>query len=343
MNSVQSYAFINAKVRTKRASLLSEADYSNLCEAKDLYESILILSRTRYKEMTGRIENQTIESVEKELYFEEIRQFLKLMKISRNSVQIFLAALVLNYDGEKLKDILRSWQSKTSLPDSFYSEKITIDFPHSDLLKALDLEQFIEILKDTIFYEPLKSALTPLVTKTRLFDLEIAIDKFLYLELWKLAEKMSKTDREIVRRIVGIEIDLKNLGWIARAKKYYHLQQAELESMLIPHGYHLTKNQMRKITSTGSIGEGLSRILPGVTLPVTTELEEIQSLSALEKILDQALFVEANRAFLSFPLSIGSTVGYYYLAKYEMRNLKAIFNAKSYKLSPEETESLLVR
>ncbi|MFA4838164.1 MAG: V-type ATPase subunit [Candidatus Neomarinimicrobiota bacterium] len=343
MSDIRSYAFINAKVRAKRAFLLSEADYSDLCEAKNIYESLLILSRTRYKEMAERLESQTVESIEKELHFEEIDQFLKLMKVSRGSAQNFLDALILNYDGEKLKALLRAWQSKTPLPDSFYAGKITIDFPISDLLSAIDLEQFIELLRDTNFYEPLKSALTPLTTRNRLFDLEIAIDKFLYLELWNLTAKMSRTDQEIVRRIVGVEIDLKNLEWIARAKKYYQLQQTELESMLIPHGYHLTKNQMRKITSTGSIGDGLSRILPGVTLPVATESEEIQSLSALEIILDQALFIEANRAFLSFPLSIGSTVGYYYLAKCEMRNLKAIFNAKSYGLTPEETEALLVR
>jgi len=343
MNAVRSYGFINAKVRAKRAFLLSDVDYSDLCEAKDIYESLLILSRTRYKEMTGRLEGQTVESIEKEIHFEEIGQFLELMNISRNSAQKLFATLVLFYDGEKLKTLLRSWQSKAPLPDSFYPEKITVDFPVTDLLEALDLEQFIEILKETIFYEPLKNALTPLTTKSRLFDSEIAIDKFMYSQLWDITAKMSKTDREIIRRIVGIEIDLKNLEWIARAKKYYQLQQSELESMLIPHGYHLTKNQMHKLTSTGSIGDGLSRILPGVTIPVTTESEEIQSLSALEIILDQALFIEANRAFLSFPLSIGSTVGYYYLVKCEMRNLKSIFNAKSYGMTSEQTEALLVR
>lgn len=342
MISIRTYGYINAKVRTKRPQLLKEAIFKEMCSAKDLRDAVSILSTTRYKYILESRKIIVIEELERFLQKYEQEELRELKKSSVGPARQLLSLIAIRYDAEVLKDILRAWQNHEKNP-GWISENIDgFKFPIQKMLSANRLEQFADYFRETPFFQPFLKAAYTSDSKSLYFNLEIAIDQTVYAELWNCTADLNKTDREIVRRLIGIEIDLKNLSWIARVRQYYQHQISKIGDQLLPNGYHLKKAEIKKLIASGSVGDGLKKIFPGMGLILQVETTGIQSLKALEKILFLVLFLEANRAFRQFPLSIGSTIGYYFLVQNEVRNVRIILNSKLYGLMPQQTMALLV-
>ena len=68
-----------------------------------------------------------------------------------------------------------------------------------------------------------------------LYDYNLALDLYYYTSTWKEQKKiLKKSDLELFMRDRGSKIDLLNIQWIYRAKKYYNMKPADSYLMLIP-------------------------------------------------------------------------------------------------------------
>lgn len=56
-----------------------------------------------------------------------------------------------------------------------------------------------------------------------LFRLEVAFDHLYYANLVDAINGLDRVDREVAIRLIGVEIDLQNISWIIRFKKFYDL------------------------------------------------------------------------------------------------------------------------
>jgi V/A-type H+-transporting ATPase subunit C len=153
---------------------------------------------------------------------------------------------------------------------------------------------------------------------------------------------MNKEDHRVARRLLGIEVDLKNLDWLSRFKKYYEIPTADIGHMLLSSGYHLSMDTLREVITTGNYVKAFSSVVKGFEIPSGEKSDENAALEFMEKILYQILFVEAEKAFAQFPFSIGAIFGYFYLIRIETRNIRTLIHAKIYGLPPQSVESLLV-
>ena len=93
------------------------------------------------------------------------------------------------------------------------------NFNFSIVATSTDIADLILNLKDSIFYEPLSSLQNK--SDLRLFDYEIALDLFYFKTLWKVKDTFNKKDREVLTHTYGRQIDMLNIMWIYRTKKYY--------------------------------------------------------------------------------------------------------------------------
>ena len=87
-------------------------------------------------------------------------------------------------------------------------------------------------MQGTEYYEPLRKLRDS--NASTLFDYDLALDLYYYTTLWKEKKKvLKKSELEIFTRDIGSKIDLLNLQWIYRAKKYFKMQPADIYSMII--------------------------------------------------------------------------------------------------------------
>ncbi|MEJ2629516.1 MAG: V-type ATPase subunit, partial [bacterium] len=115
-------------------------------------------------------------------------------------------------------------------------EKIRYDLPVSDILQSENIHQLVEKLEETPYQSILVNRLSQYDKMKTVFPFEVALDKDYYSRLWNLTDSFDKRDREISKKILGLEIDLINLAWLTRYKNFYDVSSESLSTYLIPKG-----------------------------------------------------------------------------------------------------------
>lgn len=342
MASIGKYGYVNAKVRAMRSILLSATLYKNLIAAKDLNELIKLLSQTHFKDRFDQINIQDETEIEHMLLWDEIHRLQMIKKSSRGELCEIIDLFIERYDLYKLKAILRCWYSEGNNADKLIREKIIYDFPIDFILDAKRLDEIIDRLALTPFSRILKKASSDFTQKKSLFPLELALEKDYFSRFIEMGNSLGKRDSRIFRRLVGLEIDLKNLDWIGRYKTYYKMSTADIGAQLLPFGYRIDSEKIRHIIKDDNFNLALSQAIENFQTTSLGDREGGVTLETLDKFLYHILFSEARRVFGEFPFSIGSILGYYYLMRIESKNLRTLFQAKTYGLSVDEIDQLLV-
>jgi len=342
MSSIDTYGLINAKVRTMRSGFLKESQYRPLVEAKSLREFWSLLAQTRYAPLVEKVNYQDPAQVEQSFLLAEVQQLKQIQKYSRNQTRDVLNRLMQRYDGEKLKIILRSWHHQGRGADAIFPDRILYDFPIQAMMKAGDIYEIVFLLEGSPFQKVLQDKCREFAETRSLFSLELAIDRYVFRQMLDMKSFLNSRDRRIVERLIGVEIDLKNLEWIGRFKKYYQLTSAQIADYLLPHGYRLGKEQIRQFLGGDSVSKVLVQIMQGMKVDLPSEMEGELALETLDLFLKEVLMREARRAFGEFPFSIGAILGYFYLMRLEMQNLRTLVQAKQYELPPEMIDNMLL-
>ena len=89
-----------------------------------------------------------------------------------------------------------------------------------------------------------------------MFDYDLTLDQYYFSQVWKDRKKvLKKKELELYTRDCGTKLDLLNLQWIYRAKKYYHMQPADIYSLLVPIHYKLKTEQVKDLVESPSLDE----------------------------------------------------------------------------------------
>ena len=89
-----------------------------------------------------------------------------------------------------------------------------------------------------------------------LYDYNLALDLYYYTSTWKEQKKiLKKSDLELFMRDRGSKIDLLNIQWIYRAKKYYNMKPADIYLMLIPIHYKLSTELVKDMVEAPGVEE----------------------------------------------------------------------------------------
>jgi V/A-type H+/Na+-transporting ATPase subunit C len=346
MEAVREYGYINAKVRAMRSRFLTESAYRSLASARDSKELAGQLGATRYKDAFQSVLGgfQSAEAVEQALERAEITELRAIEKFSQSDSKKMVQTLLERYDAEALKAVLRLWHAKMKPSEPFPAETAAQPIPFDAVLAAQSIGQIGQLLEGTAFHESVIGSAAAYEEKKTLFPVELAIDRSLFSRIWEAGMALNGHDRTIVRGLVGIEIDLKNLDWISRFRNYYKVPFAEIGDMLLENGSRLNAESLRKMASEGRMADAFTRVLrgTGVSAPEADSAASQAQVGAMERFLSHVLLSEANRAFRGNPLSIGSILGYFYCLRIETRNLRTLFTGKRYGLTAQQLEPLLI-
>ena len=89
-----------------------------------------------------------------------------------------------------------------------------------------------------------------------LYDYDLTLNLYYFTSIWKEQKKVLKKDElELFMRDCGSKIDMLNMQWIYRAKKYYNMKPADIYLLLIPIHYKLSTEMVKEMVEAPGLTE----------------------------------------------------------------------------------------
>ncbi len=344
MRQLAKYSFANAKIRAMLSYLLSSETFDILLEARDLDDALDILKKTRYSAVLEHTspEYNNIVLLEKEFLKYDLSVYQKVENtLSGKGEREFVSLLRQRYELEELKVFLRIWHNKlaVSWEDYVVEPKIFFDIDFKKLLSAMSIEEFILLLDHTPYKAALLAGREKYKEKNSSFYLEASLDLDYYRRLLACIDRFTSVDKKIARRILGIEVDMENINWLIRLRKYYSLGIGEMLEWFIPGGQWVNKEAVRKYYVT----DGLTKVVESVSFGPYAKIKDLvqENAALVENFLYEILLGQVRSALSGFPFTIGTVMGYLILKRQETKNIISLLNAKQYGWRKEEITSLL--
>jgi V/A-type H+-transporting ATPase subunit C len=343
MLELAKYSFVNAKIRVMLSRLISVEVFQRLMDAKDISEVMEGLKKTSYAPIIKEYsQNDDLKALEKMFCLNDVMIYRKVYD-ALNSTQEkeFVFLLMSRYEMEELKLVLRAWHNKLAidLNDYLLNEKITFTMDYKKIMSARTIEEVILFLHETPYMAPLIRVRDTYIEKKSSFYLEAALDLDYYARLNTVISKFSTLDKHVALRILGIEIDIENINWLIRLRKYYSLGMADLLTWVIPGGFRIDKDTVRGFYTTN----GVTKVVESISRGPYAKLKDLMSENAslIENFLYEILLREVNRSLAGFPFTIGTILGYCILKHQETRNVISLLYAKNYGFTKESVSPLL--
>jgi len=351
--SVLKYAYLNAKVRSMKARLLTKENIYALLGSKEVEEIARLLEKYAYK---IDLESREINAIELERVI--IRNFIKeieeILRYSPEDVKSILVDLLKKFEIHNLKVILNAKETNMSFPDI---KQYLIPFRelNEELCKtlieeAMNVEEIVELLElhgKSEYREILEEPLEEYRESSLLLPLEVALDKYIYQLLWEDASIFSGIDRKIINELLGTELDVINIKTAIRCKMH-KLEVENAKKYFLPYGYIFRKEDLERIYALHTLDEmvNIFAVYPyrETLLNAFNIFKKEGDLISLEVGFER-LLMNMNKRILQkhpSPFNIGVVMSYVNLKWMEVKNLRTIIIGKEKNLPAERIERILI-
>lgn len=339
MGNLLVYSGIVTKIRAMQSNLLKPAQYEELAALSSVAEVVSYLKDIpSYRDFLEDIDETLMHrgDIEKILTLSLYRDYSKLYQFSglkqRRFLQLHLKRYEINLINYCFRIVINRYQQPFDLnyKKPFFDQYSQLSI--EKLITSRTTDELVNNLKDTEYYIPLhKLSDNHSIT---LFDYDLALELYYYTSVWKSRKKvLKKKELELFTRDYGSQIDLLNIQWIYRAKKYYHMAAADIYSLLIPIHYRLSKDTAKQMVEASSPEEMLHLIQ---TTTYGKHYDFNQSLT-IEQMYFEYLYHLYAMDVRKDPYSIAAINTYLYLKRTELNKLTTAMECIRYRLTPSET------
>ena len=344
ITSVFKYAYPNAKVRAMKGLLLSEAQFRSLLNTETFEEVLHVLQATNYAEALANISSGdiSIPDLTDILYKSLFHDYEKTVRSIDGNLRGFFILLYHKYELINLKTILRGIASRLEteaiMPLLLPTERYTL-FSKEKLLGFHTIPDAISYLQGTFFQYPLNRALRRFEDEQEFFPLEMALDLHYYHTLWDTMEKLPESERQIIKRILGMSLDILNVSWIIRFKEEFRFSPEEILNYTIQHGYAFRLRERQSLSEAHNAGEILAYLKK---TPYGKALSEDMPLNTVHIALSRYMIEQVRKCFSGNPFQIGVLLGYLWLKEFEISDILTIAEAKKYGFSLEQSQYYVI-
>ncbi len=353
MNVIK-YSAINAKIHALKSNLLKPEDYAELIEKSSVPDIVRFLqTKDAYAGILAGREPESIHRRDLELL---IRNYLitvlkKLTHLFKNPEREIVILLIKRYEVENLKLALRNalTEAKSDIRDfslKFYNLESFSSIEPEKVAMCKNTEEVLEALSGSPYQSEIRHVLESQSAKTGnlVYVLETALDKWYVSKLKDAIGKLGGRDKEDALRSIGIQIDLKNMEWIVRVKKFYGMSPEELYNSLFHTGYRLKKDFLRMACDTKGVNEVIEFLKSSAYTSIFTGLEDSDTLPfELTKRIKRYLFDFVTKNSISNEFSFAKLFEYIYLLEFEVNDIIMITEAIRYSLKKNEILPNLAR
>ncbi len=327
------YPNLKAKLRALYAKKINISDLNDLIKQNNLKNlSTLLKSKSDiFKNINENTDRLEIESLLDESQIQDIIKIKKLLSKKDNKI---FEDFLLQYEIKCVKSMLRKLFSDDKTDDIIVQNvKRWTMYLFEDIKGIETVENFDEFFKATQrmkYSEILRQYQNKEVINV--FEIENKIDK-MYFETLYDKTKNNKN----MQKIVGSEIDLLNVLWIFRLKKYYEFKPEELKNVLINRNYMLKKDLIEKLINATDFEEVKEIMQKTIYKKIFTNEEE------LEDNIDKYLYSVNKKVFIGDLTSIAYIFAYVNLIDYQNNDIVNTIEGVRYNLDKGQILSRLAQ
>lgn len=337
-------AYVNARVRARRAVLFSDDEYRKLVRMSPS-EIARYMEESEYEQEINALgsRHSGVDLIEYSLNRNLARHFNDLLGFSEGQLYDLIARYLRKFDAWNVKTIIRGVYTGASR-DAIETDMIRAgefdDALMNRLLDAKSVEDVVTLLERTMFGEPLEVAFEDFQENGVLVPLENAVDRAFFEQL--LSELPSSESIDIYREFLEADIDFRNARNALRlARSGADIDPAEY---FIEGGTLFKASEMNALVqNTDALVDRIrdSRYGRKLSEPLD-ELATADSLIEFEHALESVLLKYSRQLGNVYPLSICPVVAYILMKEREVANIRAIARGREAGLSETEIEQELV-
>ena len=327
------YPALNAKMKGMSASHLTKEELEELLRQNSLKDAIYFL-KSKFPSLENIDEKTHRKELEQELNNLFILDILKLYKyLNKYEIDIFIQFLS-KYELICVKNVFRNVitnrDAKINLKNiDNWTTKIFKSI--NGINQVIEETEFLEIIKSEKYYKVFKQY-EDKIENIPLEEIEVELDKFYFKEIYKLSKKVNNE----FENIIGTEIDLLNIVWIYRSKKYFNYSEQEILDIIIPINYKLNKEKIIKLANANDFEEIKNILSETVYRNIFTEENFI------EHDKDYFLYKKYIKLFKTKLFNICTIFCNINLVDIEIKNIINIIEGIRYKVDKQEIQKKII-
>lgn len=339
MGNLLAYSGIVTKLRAMEARLLTPENFEEIASLQSVLDVVAYLrENSSYAYVLDLLDESKLHrgDIEKILTRQLYHEYSKIYRFCGLKQREFLSLYVKRYEIDLINYCLRIVINRYDEPfDLNYKREffdkytqISID----KLITSRTTDELIENLKGTEYYEPLHRLRDN--ASVTLYDYDLTLSQYNLSTLWKKRKKiLKKKELELYTRECGSKIDLLNLQWIYRAKKYYHMEPANIYTLLVPVHYKVSAELVKEMIEAPGIEE-YEALLRKTSYAKHYDFGQQLTIEQMyTECLDRLYRAERRQN----PYSIAAINTYLFLKEEELRKLTTAIECIRYGLSSGET------
>lgn len=344
MGNISKYAAINTKVKAMEKNLLTAEDYKKMIELPSI-ESVVdyLKSETYYGTMLGKAPAEDIGTLEAQLKAYLFTQYEKIYHYFTDQDKKFFKILFMRYEIENLKVFLRIIirnETLSRISDHIIIPKAYSTIDYTLLNNAKTVGDIVEGLEGTA-YQRIVNMFKDEEPDKLMFYMEMNLDRLYFTSLYAQLKELDMENHQVIQEVVGINIDMLNLQWIYRGRRFYKISQEELINYSLKGGKVFNYAKLKNMCYRENLKdvENIVRESPYGSLFVNAPDFEI----LLERSMERYLYETFNKVRLKHPMTMVEPLVYMHRLEYEIRDLVTILEMKRYHFKVDEGKNFLVR
>lgn len=336
---MNSYIAAATKVRAMYGECLSAEDFASLIGKRSVGEIFAYLKgKGAYARLFSSINENDVHRgdleglLAKELS-EEYRRMLKFVDSSKSSVlEFWFVRREIDFLKHSIRRIYNHEGgyagTEPTEPEEFFCRHTGLDLERCRTAKSL--ADFAEAAKGTVYCDLLTRADS---VGADYFSVAMTLDGLYYSLLWRATEKyLSKSEQADMKKYLGSNVDLLNIIWIWRGKKYFKFDNKLIYTYLLPVRYKLTERLITGLVETEN-SEDIPLMLEKT--PYRHLFDKIGEGYFVEENYRDMRYKTAKRIFRQKPASIAGLFSYLSLKELELLNITRIIEGVRYDINPE--------
>lgn len=337
---------VYAKTSGMMSRLLSEEDFEEIMSLRTVREIYdYLLERSTYGEGLAALKGQRIHrgDVELALMKTNIASVLKLMHYLSGEYKDFLKAYLLKFEIEDVKLALESVTGRTKITDlenHMLSHQSFSRLDVAELLRQESLTKVMELLKGTDYHRLIAPYVNQVDSKFS-FYVEMILDRYYFNSLIKAGKALTGSGDQEVLDLLRRNVDLYNLEWIYRARKFYDVSKEEILNFTLDGGkkfsYEILKTLIYDTSFDGMI-ERFKNSDYGFLFNHDWDVNLY-----MERRLDRYMYYRCRSLYRRSILDFGKVFAYIQLHEYDVKDITSIIECKRYALPKSEITKYLIR
>lgn len=336
MNSNMAFYAVQTKITAKKGNIYKSLNWDNIFECSTVDQlRLLFLKNKEFEKIFSKVRSDNINRDNFEAILGRFTtiETEDLLHYFSGHYKEFIRELLVESEIQDISLILRKIARQESLEGIesrfIHSDKYaTLDF--AKLLSSKNVHQFTENLKGSPYYSGLKN-LTEEDAVNREFHIEMKLYVELYKSLMEKAEKLDKEDKEAVKNIIGLKIDLLNVQWIYRALNYYKISPEEVLFYSLLGGKSMDYKKMKKLCYSKTYDEFKNLVKSYIGIELSEDKNQIGNVNFyLYEYLKKEKFK-----------NIGTVVSYIYMIDIITDDITTIVEGIKYNVPKEKLSGYL--